>query len=604
MGIVLAIVAAALVLFATQKLPLYVTALGILVTVVVIPFLGDVPGIRELPVDLVAAFPTVEEGLSGLSSPATVTVLAMFILSAGIQRSGLLHVAGRRLLPIIGTSEVRLMLLVTGLVGIVSGFINNTAAVAVAIPFVLEISRSIGVNASKVLMPLSFVGMLGGMLTVIGTSTSILGTSILASSPAFGRQMGLFEFAPIGALVLVVGMAYLLTVGRLLLPDQGVSGSATDAGADDAEEFVVEMRIPAGSEWIGERPESTSLTTTIGVTLLRVIRDDAEIDDDAPLEAGDVLVTRGTMRQVADAIAHEEVDVATDMNGGGRIPAGEGLLVRAILRNRWFFDGQRAGTIGFARRFRARLVGLEMTGLRASRLAEERLAVGEIVLLSSSEENMPRLRRHPDLVLLSEFEDEYDRRRMWLVGLIMLGVVLAAALTPLPIVVTALIGVVVMAATGCVTTEDVTSGVPWDIIFMLAGVIPLGIAMTKSGTAAWIGDGLAQLTSGWHPLVVLIALYVVTTLLTEVVSNNASVVILIPVAIALSEGLGIPLIALAVTVLFAASTSFLSPVGYQTNAMIFGTGVYRFTDFARVGAPLNAILSVVTSVAIWWMWIR
>lgn len=204
---------------------------------------------------------------------------------------------------------------------------------------------------------------------------------------------------------------------------------------------------------------------------------------------------------------------------------------------------------------------------------------------------MPRLRKHPDLVLLSEFEDEYDTRRMWLCGAIMLAVVAVAALTPLPIVLTALAGVVLMAVTGCVVKEDLSAGVPWDIIFMLAGVIPLGIAMTKSGAAGWLGDLLAGVAAGWPPLVVLLVLYVLTTLLTEVVSNNASVVILIPVAAALSAGLGIPLIALALTVMFAASTSFLSPVGYQTNAMVFGTGVYRFTDFAKVGGPLNVILA-------------
>lgn len=186
----------------------------------------------------------------------------------------------------------------------------------------------------------------------------------------------------------------------------------------------------------------------------------------------------------------------------------------------------------------------------------------------------------------------------------MLAVVAGAALTPLPIVVTAILGIVAMVTTGCVTKDDVWSGVPWEVIFLLAGVIPLGIAMTKSGGAEWLGSLLAAYAVNWPPLVLLMVLYAFTTVLTEVVSNNASVVILVPVALTLSDELGIPVIALVLTVMFAASTSFLSPVGYQTNAMVFGTGLYRFTDFAKVGGPLNVILTVVTSLAIWQIWVR
>ncbi|SEE68972.1 SLC13 family permease [Ruania alba] len=604
MGVVFAIVAVALYLFASQKLPLYVTAMAIMVTVTLVPFLDELPWLRGTGVDFDAAFPTVSEGLSGLSNTATVTVLAMFILSAGIQRAGLLHVLGRKLVPFIGTSEVRLLVVVTGIVGVVSGFVNNTAAVAVSIPFVLEISRSLGIRASKVLMPLSFMGMLGGMLTVIGTSTSILAASLLADMPAFDRRLGLFEFAPVGLLVLLTGMTYFLAVGRFLLPNTDLGG----AGEDHDEEFVVEARIPSGSGWSGTTLEESGAHAEVGVTVLALLRGEdrhrAEEAEQVPVQDGDILTVRGTTRQVADLIATEDVDVVADMGGDRQPRASNGFLVRALVRNRWLFNGQRAGSLNFPRRYRARLVGLETERPRATRLADERLRVGEVVLLEAEEDELPRLRKHPDLVLLSEFEDEYDTRRMWLCGLIMLAVVAAAALTPVPIVLTALAGVVVMAVTGCVTKEDVTSGVPWDIIFMLAGVIPLGIAMTKSGAAQWIGDFFAVVAGGWPPLVVLIALYLLTTVLTEVVSNNASVVILIPVAAALSAGLDIPLIALALTVMFAASTSFLSPVGYQTNAMVFGTGVYRFTDFAKVGGPLNLILTGVTCTAIWFLWIR
>jgi di/tricarboxylate transporter len=280
----------------------------------------------------------------------------------------------------------------------------------------------------------------------------------------------------------------------------------------------------------------------------------------------------------------------------------DGLLVRVLLRNRNVFTGRTGAAVDFWSRYGARPVGLDTEEVSARRLADEKLHVGEVVLLEISSTALTRLRRHPDLVVLEEHEDEYERRLMWQAGLIVLGVVLAAAFTPLPIVVTAIAGVIAMFATGCLEKEDFYSGVSWDVIFLLAGVIPLGIAMTKSGAAAWVAELMASQTATWHPVFLIMALYAVTTLLTEVVSNNASVVILVPVAISIATALGLEPFPLVLAVMFAASTSFLSPVGYQTNTMIYGTGVYRFTDFVKVGAPLNLLLMVVTSVAISLLW--
>jgi di/tricarboxylate transporter len=191
---------------------------------------------------------------------------------------------------------------------------------------------------------------------------------------------------------------------------------------------------------------------------------------------------------------------------------------------------------------------------------------------------------------------------MWLAGSIVAAVVAIAALTPLPIVVTSLLGVIAMALTGCIDRGDIYSGVAWEVIFLLAGLIPLGVAMTKSGAADWLAGLLAAQAGAWHPLLVLMALYALTTMLTELISNNASVVVLVPVAISIAGILDVDLFPLVLTVVFAASTSFLTPVGYQTNSMIYGTGLYRFSDFARVGALLNVILMVVTSLSIWWLW--
>jgi len=320
------------------------------------------------------------------------------------------------------------------------------------------------------------------------------------------------------------------------------------------------------------------------------------------LRPDDIIQVRADLRQVMDLIKADDLEVLSVSGESSRV-RGDGKLVRVLLRNSRFFEGRDVRSAGFWDRYQARLIGLEKETLEERRIADEPLATGEIALLEISRTALARLRDTKDLVILEESQDEFDPRRMWIAGGIMAAVVLGAALTPLPIVVTALLGVVAMVATNCTSGKQMYTEVSWPVIFLIAGVIPLGIAMTKSGGADLLAGLLAERALGWHPILVLMALYLATTLLTEMVSNNASVVILVPVAISLGHILQIDIFALALAVMFAASTSFLTPIGYQTNTMIFGTGLYRFSDFAKVGMPLNLLLMLVTSVSIWWLWL-
>ncbi len=600
-ALVFVIIGIALYLFASERFPLDVTAFLILITVTAIPLLFHSQWLVERGIDLEAAFPTVREGLSGLSSPATVTVLAMFILSAGVQRSGLVHRLGLLLSPWMKGPEWRQLLIIALLVGPVSGLINNTAAVAVAIPLVLDMARRSGSSAARLLMPMSFLAMMGGTLTLIGTSTNLLASALVADDPAFGRAIGMFEFSHIGAIVLATGVLYFLLIGRWLLP----AGDRVAVDDKDEEDLAFEVRVASGGRLVGKSVSEADFDDYTGTEVMRLVRNgESHIKRAATtrLKVGDVLKLRGTRRQVADLIKSDDVILISDF-GHARQVRSDGHLARVLLRNERVFDGRPGQQIDFWRRYQARPVGLEVNRLSAPRLADEPLGVGEIVLLQLSATALEKLRRHPDVIVLDSFEDEFDRRRMWTAGLIVVGVVLTATFTPLPIVITALIGVLAMLFTGCLAREDLYSGVAWNVIFLLAGVIPLGIAMTKSGAAAWLAGLLAANAGGWHPLLVLMALYAITTVLTEMVSNNAAAIILVPVAIGLADQLGLPIMALVLVVMFAASTSFLTPVGYQTNTMIHGTGLYRFTDFARVGAPLNALLMVVTSTAIWGFWL-
>ena len=600
-AIVFIVIAAALYLFASEALPLDITAILILITLMVIPLIGHSQWLLDRGVDLRAAFPTVSEGLSGLSSTATVTVLAMFILSAGIQRSGLIHLLGQKVFPLVGNSELRMILIIAALVGGVSGFINNTAAVAVAIPLVLDMAKRLKMLSSRLLMPVSFFGMLGGTLTLIGTSSNILASAIMKDEPAFGRQLGMFEFTHLGLIVLAVGLLYFVTLGRLLLPKE----DRIQIQGEDDERIIFELGVREDSDLIGKTLEESKFTDRSAVEVLKLVRGTTthiKRAESINIKADDVVQVCGNLRQIMDLIKSALIDVLSEMGDTHRVRS-DGQLVRVLLRDRQIFKGKTAASVDFWKRYQARLIGLETEALQSRRLADEKLHVGEIALLQLSDTALLNLRRRDDLVLLEEAKDDFDRRRMWIAGGIITGVVLGAALTPMPIVVTALLGIVAMVATGCVKKEDMYTSVSWDVIFLLAGVIPLGIAMTKSGAADWLGGMLAMHAAGWHPILVLMALYALTTALTEMVSNNASVVILVPVAISLGQMLQIDILPMVLAVMFAASTSFLSPIGYQTNTMIYGTGLYKFTDFAKVGAPLNAILMVVTSVSIYFLWI-
>jgi di/tricarboxylate transporter len=599
-ALVFIIIGIALYLFATETFPLDITAILILITLIAIPLLFHSEWLVDRGVDLRSAFPTVTEGLSGLSSTATVTVLAMFILSAGIQRSGLIHTLGKLLFPLMGSSELRQILVIAMLLGLVSGFINNTATVAIAIPMVLDMARRSGSLASRMLLPVSFFAMLGGTLTLIGTSTNILASAILADTPAFGREIGMFEFTHVGLIVLLTGLVYFLTVGRWLMPRK----DTVKLQSEEGEFFVVELGIPEESDLIGQSVESAKFEAKTAAKVLKLIRGTRSRIKRAAtteLQVDDVMQVRGNLRQIMDLIKSDNVDVLSEFGDSRRVRK-DGNLVRILLRNDRVFHERSAREVDFWNRYQARPIGLEVNQVRSHRLADEALEVGEIVLVEISRTALEGLRKHPDVVVLEIFEDEFDKRRMWLSGLIVAGVVLGAVLTPLPIVVTALAGVIAMVAAGSLTKEDIYSGVSWNVIFLLAGVIPLGIAMTKSGAAGWLAGLVSVYALDWHPLLVFMALYAITTLLTELVSNNASVVVLIPVAISMAELLDMAIFPLVLIVMFAASTSFLSPVGYQTNTMIYGTGLYKFTDFIKVGGPLNVLLMVVTSAAIYLLW--
>ncbi len=587
--LVFAVILFALFLFVTEKLPVDITAFLILITLMLLGLLYP------------DSFPTVSEGLSGLSNEATITVLAMFILSAGVQRTGVINRLGRKMFGFVGNSEIKQLLAIALIVAPISGFVNNTAAVAILLPMVLDLARRSGTAATKLLIPLSFFGMLGGMLTLIGTSTNILASSILRDASK-GQAIGLFEFTHVGAIVLLVGVVYFVFIGRFLLPERKSDGK----GEKHEDLFLTEVVIEKGSNFIGKTLEKSKFADKYDVLVMKLIRDNASFiksAEEKSIEEGDILVLRATEQRIIELTKQEHIKLLPNFDEEARKrPAGTGKIIKVMLRGFTAFHDRSLDEINFWRRFNASVVGLNVPQLKGQRLGAMPLNVGQILMVQASVNSLRRLRESRDFVLLETLEDEFNPEKMWLSLTIVAGVIFCSAVMGIPIVISALVGVVAMILTRCLNTEEMYNAINWEIIFLLAGVIPLGIAMQKSGAADMIATTIGVVSDGQKAIFILILLYVVTTVLTEVISNNAAVVLLAPIAISVADAMNVNPLPLILVVMFAASTSFLTPVGYQTNTMVYGSGNYRFFDFMKVGAPLNLILLFITTYLINCFW--
>lgn len=579
---VLALLGLAVALFASEKLPVDIVALLVLVLL------------------LVLGLVTPAQGLSGFSSQATITVAAMFVLSAGLQRTGALRfVAGA--IARWGHRPWLLVLMVMASVGLVSAFVNNTAAVAVFLPLVMAATAQRGMSHSKVLIPLSYASQMGGVCTLIGTSTNLLVHSI-------ARDMGLpgfamFEFTLLGLVTMAVGFAYLLLAGPWLLPDRRGGELIRDYQLG---KYITELRVPHGAALVGRSVEEAKLGEQ-GVYVLELLREDGKVwsPRSERLRAGDVLLVRGDWQQIQ--ALHERERLAFEPEFRLRDEAlqdDDRLLVEAMVAPNSRLAGNTLAGTEFHWHTSAAVLAIQRRGeVIREQLKHVPLALGDVLLLLVPAGEMAELRANPNLLVLTEKEDDRgSRRRAPLALAIMAGVVALAALGVADIVVTALAGAVLMVLAGCLRADEIYDAIDWRVIILLAGVLPLGIALTSSGAAQAVAAQAMALVGGAGPVAALAVVYLLTSLLTEAMSNNACAVLMAPIAVATAQGLGVDPTPFLVAVAFAASTSFATPVGYQTNTMVYNAGGYRFGDFVRIGVPLNLLFAVVAIVLIPVFW--
>ncbi|WP_137683752.1 SLC13 family permease [Haloarcula mannanilytica] len=616
---VFAVIIAALVLFATEALPVDVTAIGVMVALMLaepVTVLAADVGLLAEPVYVLHqpgdGISPLDRGLSGFASTATITVLAMFILSDGVQRTGIIQILGAKIASLTGDSETKQLGATVGLVAPISGFINNTAAVAILLPMVTDIAHKGKVSPSKLLLPLSYASMFGGMLTLIGTSTNILASQI--SAELIGRPFSMFEFTQLGVIVTIVGTIYLLTVGRYLVP------SRIPAKEDLTEEFemgeyltevVVREDSPLIGRTVGEALSASEFDVDV-VQLVRGGRTFLEPLGQKAIRAGDVFAVRTDRDTLVDLLDAEGLDMIPEVEvDEAELEAANERknLVELVVAPGSSLIGETLVSTNFRQRYDATVLALRHgQELYRQRMDHVKLRIGDTLLVQATPESIERLNRNNDFIVAQEVQrPDFRRTKIPVAVGIVAAVVGVAALTPIHIVISALGGALAMVLSGCLRPQELYDAVQWDVIFLLAGVIPLGIALQETGGADLLADLFVMgagsvLTAGGGLAVVLGLMYLVTALLTNIISNNASVVLMIPVAIETAQQLNANAFAFVLGVTFAASTAFMTPVGYQTNLLVYGPGGYRFTDYLKVGAPLQAVFAVVTTLGIAYFW--
>jgi di/tricarboxylate transporter len=571
------VLAGAVALFVSEKMP------------------PEVVAMLALAALLTLRLVTTEEALSGFSSPATVTVAAMFVLSAGLQHSGSLNRLGETIARIRwGWLLALVMMLLTAAV---SAFINNTAAVAVFLPLVIAAAVANNLPPSKFLIPLSYAAQFGGVCTLIGTSTNLLVDSMARQAGHAGFTI--FEFSRLGITFVVVGTVYMMFARRFLLPDLGVPQQA-DSG--HAGRYVAELLVPEKSGAVGRRGSELIPDDGGDVVVLEIFRGRAALPSPrgSEIEPGDRLLVRGHWPDIEQArrklkLVHDHV--ASDLEGDdedGRVHA------EAMVAPGSHLVGHSLADVRFAHMYHARVQGLHRHRLAIRQpLDRVPLAVGDVLLLDAPGSALELMHADPGLVVLGERQQARTSIRGSLLALgILMAVVAVAASGLMSIVAAAIIGCCALLLLRVLEPEDAYAAIDWRVVLLLAGVLPLGIALKNSGAAALLADFSIGLVGGFGPVATLAVIYIMTSLLTEVMSNNASAALVVPIAIATAESLGLDSKPFLVAVAFAASTSFATPISYQTNTMVYAAGGYRFHDFVKVGLPLNIIFIVMAVVLI------
>jgi di/tricarboxylate transporter len=600
-AVVLMLVAFALVQFLRERWPTDLTGLTVFAALLVL---------SQLP--FATSFPDARELLSVFANPAPLTVAAMFILSNALERTGALtRVLGR--LENVGNLGPRGLLLAMMLgTAVVSAFINNTPVVVVGLPIAIHLANRAGVSASIFLIPLSYASIFGGTCTLVGTSTNILASGLLADTNH--APFGMFETAAVGLPLLVLGTAYVVLMAPRLLPERKTL--AQDLSEGGFSEYVVEASVEDGSLAVGKTLAEADLGPRAGLRVLEVLRRGEpyfEPLDTLRLRGGDRIVVAGPPEAVAAVIAMPGVrlDAEKDLAESGEgVVTHEGRLAEAIVGPLSEVIGRSVRELNFRQRFGVVVLAIHRRGTNLSRGFESiPLQPGDTLLLLGPGGAVKALRANADLLLLDRprVPTTAQRARTPVVLATLAGVIAAATFNLVPIAVAALVGCVFLMITGTLKPRQAYRSVDWSLLFLIYSTLALGLAMQQTGAAEYIAGNFAAWATevapvDWKPFILLAVVFVLTVAVTELLSNNATVVLMMPIALGAATELGLDPRPFAIATTIAASACFSTPIGYQTNTYVYSAGGYRFTDFTKFGLPLNLLYFVGAMIIIPLVW--
>ena len=555
------------------------------------------------------ALPTLEATLSVFGNSAPLTIAGMFIVSAALERTGAIDLITGYLRKLVKLPYRGFMfVMILGVAG-VSAFVNNTPVVIVLMPVILSLSKEMGVASSKLLIPLSYASIFGGTCTLLGTSTNLLASGILLD--AGHAPIGMFELASVGLPILIFGSVYLVLFGNKLLPHRETLTSILSD--EERKEFITEAFVRAGSDLHGKTAKEGELLKH-GIRLLEIVRHGIAVPGDPKdhkLQYGDRLVLACRPSGVAEAHSMKGITIQTELAEGlETIATDEGALVEGVVAPNASIAGLTLGEINFRQRFRMVVVAVHRKGTnQRERLSNLRLQAGDTLLMMGSTASIDSLANSDEIIILDRprVPARSLRVKMPIAIGTTIGIVTLATLNLVPIVSAVCLGVAIILLSGCMKAKDAYASVEWSILIIIFGMLALGQAMDSTGASLLIAESMTGLVGQFAPahlqnVIMLALIYVITSTFTEFLSNNAAVALMVPIAIGIAATIGVDPRPFVVASCIAASASFATPIGYQTNTYVYGVGGYRFFDFTKVGLPLNLICFAVTVAVVPIFW--
>ena len=574
--LVLTILGIAIVLFATERIRVDVISMLVLLSLILTGLL------------------TVEEAFSGFSNPAVITVWGIYIVSEGLFITGVADYLGQRILAISGNNAARLTLVIMVAVGAMSAFMNNIGATAVLLPAIVAIGRKLKIPASKLLIPLAFGSLLGGVTTLIGTPPNLLVSSALAS--AGYEPFTLFDYTPMGLIVMVSGITYFALVGRHLLPDRQTNSVEDLTDGYNVRDYLTELKVLPVSNLIGKTIVDTRLGEEYDLTVIGLMRDGHVHPgslSNVYIKADDILLVKGSITKILEV--QERIGITIDSHtrlSELDLKSSEASMIEVVISQLANFAGKTLKDVDFRAKYGLTVLAIwHKEKVIVNRLSDVPLQLGDILLVHGPRQRLNYLRKDLAFIVLGPITMEYRRVNKALLSLIIFGgMILLVSTGTLHIATAVVLAAVLMVLVGVLGMNEAYASIEWQSVFLIAGMLPLGIAMAQTGTAAFLSDLIINLVGDLGPWGIMIGLFLLTTIITEFMSNAAAAVLVAPIAISSAVTLGVAPHAFAMGVAIAASNSFLFPIGHQASVLVYGPGGYRFFDYTKVGLPLTLLI--------------